>query len=61
MTPGEGRVPSYALSLSGATPVDEDFASLLKADFRPPEDKFDIYQCLNNASIITPLHSTEGQ
>jgi hypothetical protein len=32
---------------------------LLKADFRPLEDEFDIYQCLNNASVITPLHSTE--
>jgi hypothetical protein len=41
--------------------VDEDFASLFKADFRLLEDKFDIYQCLNNASVITPLHSTEGQ
>jgi hypothetical protein len=47
--------------LSGDKPVDEDFASLLKADFRPLEDKFDIYQCLKNASVITPLHSTEGQ
>jgi hypothetical protein len=54
MTPGKGRVPSYALSLSGAAPVDEGFASLLKAYFHPLEDRFDLYQCLNNSSVITP-------
>jgi hypothetical protein len=47
--------------LSGDKPVDEDFACLFMADFRPLEDKFNTYQCLNNASVITPLHSTEGQ